>query len=635
MLQGIRERAQGWLAGIIVALICIPFALWGINQYFNITGNVSVAEVGGEEVSLQEFQRTYQQYRQQVQAIMGANVNQLNEENLKRQTLNRMIDAKLLEQLGLQAGLRISDEQVAAAIRSLDEFQREGRFAKDLYERQLQAMGFTPAAFEERLRLDMLNEQLRQSISGSLFVTPEELAQMIRLRGQKRDIAYAILLAEPVKASIQVSDQEIEKHYQENQAAFMTPERVKIAYLELSLEERAKQVAVDEPVLRSYYQSHLVNYTVPEQRNAGYLVVQVPKGAKEEVIEAARKEAAGVAERVRKGEPLEKLAKEPLGKAGLKREAGETGLLSQGVMESAFDEALFSMKTGETSDPIRTTFGFHVIQLKEIKAGGTKPFEEARGEVERAYRREQAERIFFEQAEQLASLTFENPDTLEVTSKALDLEIKESDYLSRRGEESGILTNPKVIEAAFSPEVLEERRNSEPLEIESDHLVVVRVQEHKPAEPRKLEEVRDEIINKLKLERAKSALEERGRKLLERLKAGEDRLALAKQERFEWQEAKEVDQEAGSVNRAILRAAFKLGRVSDGKPVYGGVPMGMGDYALVAVLKVQDPDPQTVEEKLRKETRDQLLASLSTREWQDFMTELRNRAQIQIHSDKL
>jgi peptidyl-prolyl cis-trans isomerase D len=305
-------------------------------------------------------------------------------------------------------------------------------------------------------------------------------------------------------------------------------------------------------------------------------------------------------------------------------------------MEPAFDEALFSMKTGETSDPIRTTFGFHVIQLKEIKAGGTKSFEEVRGEVERTYRHEQAERVFFEQAEQLANLTFENPDTLGVASKALDLEIKESDYLSRSGEEGRITANPKVIEAAFSPEVLEERRNSEPLEIESDHLVVVRVQEHKPAEPRKLEEVRDEIINKLKLERAKSALEERGRKLLERLKAGEDRLALAKQEGFEWQEAKGVDQEgAGSVNRTILRTAFKLGRVSDGKPIYSGVPMGTGDYALVTVLKVQDPDPQTVEEKLRKETRDQLLASLSTREWQDFMTELRNRAQIQIHSDKL
>lgn len=635
MLQSIRDRAQGWLAGIIVALICIPFALWGINHYFDITGNVGVAEVDGEKVSLQEFQRAYQQYRQQIRAIMGTHVNQLNEEALKRQTLNQMIDAKLLDQLGLRAGLRISDEQVAATIRSLDGFQREGAFAKDLYERQLQALGLTPAAFEERLRLDMLNEQLRQSILGSLFVAPEELARVMRLKGQKRDIAYAVLLAEPVKASIQVTEQEVEKHYQEHQEAFMIPERIKIAYLDLSLEEGAKQVAADEQVLKSYYESHLANYTMPEQRNAGYIVVQVPKEAKEEVVEAARKEAAGLAEQARKGEAFEKLAKEPLKKEGLKREAGETGLLSKGVMEPALDEPIFSMKAGEISDPIRTAFGFHVIQVKKIKEGSTKPYTEVRGEVERAYRREQAERVFFEQAEQLANLSFEHPDTLEVASKALDLEIKESDYFSRSGGESGITANAKVIEAAFSPEVLEEKRNSEPLELDNDRLVVLRVKEHVPAEPRKLEEVRVAIINELKSERAKSALEERGRRLLERLKAGEDRAALAKEAGFEWQEAKGVDREAGSVNRAILRAAFKLGRASDGKPLYSGVAMDMGDYALVAVLNVQDADPQTVDEKVRKETRDQLLGSLSIGEWRDFMTELRNRAEIQIHSDKL
>ncbi len=635
MLQGIRDRAQGWLAGIIVALICIPFALWGINEYFNIAGSVSVAQVDGEEVSLQEFQRAYQQYRQQIQSLLGTSVNQLNEEALKRQTLNQIIDARLLQQLGLRAGLRISDEQIALTIRSLEGFQREGAFAKDLYERQIQALGFTSVAFEEQLRLDMLNEQLRQGIVDTVFVTPEELARMMRLKGQKRDIGYAVLAAEPVKSSMQVTDQEIENYYNERPQAFMTPERVRIAYLDLSLDERAKQVAVDEQVLRSYYETHLANYTVAEQRNASYIVVEVPKEAKQEAVEAARKEAAGLAERARQGGSFESLVKEPLKKEGLKREAGETGFLSKGAMEPAFDEAVFSMRVGEISDPIRTAFGYHVIQLKEIKAGGTKPFLEVRDELERAYRLEEAERVFFEQAEQLANLSFEHPDTLEVAGKALGLEIKESNYLSRGGGGSGITANAKVIEAAFSPEVLEAGNNSEPLELDEDHLVVLRVKEHKPAERSTLEEVRNEIIDKLKSERAKSALEERGEKLLERLKAGEDRMALAKQEGFEWQEAKGVDQEAGNVTRAILRAAFRLGRVTNGKPLYSGVPMGTGDYALVAVLSVQDADPQTVDEKIRKETRNQLLGSLSISEWRDFMTELRNRAEIQIYSDKL
>jgi peptidyl-prolyl cis-trans isomerase D len=305
-------------------------------------------------------------------------------------------------------------------------------------------------------------------------------------------------------------------------------------------------------------------------------------------------------------------------------------------MEPAFDEALFSMKPGEISDPIRTTFGFQLLQLKQIKEGGTKPFAEARAEIEQAYRREQAERVFFEQAEQLANLSFEHPDTLEVASKALGLEIKESSYFSRAGDNvDPLLANPKIIEAAFSPEVLEEGGNSEPLELDGDRVVVLRVKEHKPAERRKLEEVHNEIGDRIKSERAKSAIAERGQRLLERLNSGEDRMALAKQEGFEWQEAKGITQEAENINRAIVRTAFKLGRVAEGKPLYGSVPIGTGDHALVAILAVQDADPKAVDEKLQKETRDHLLRSLSANEWRDFVAQLRNEATIHIYSDKL
>ena len=183
--------------------------------------------------------------------------------------------------------------------------------------------------------------------------------------------------------------------------------------------------------------------------------------------------------------------------------------------------------------------------------------------------------------------------------------------------------------------MLEEGRNSEPLELDDDRVVVLRVKEHKPAERRKLEEVRNEIGDRIKSERAKSATAERGQKLLERLNSGEDRMALAKQEGFEWQEAKGITQEAEAINRAILRTAFKLGRVAEGKPLYGSVPMGTGDYALVAILAVQDADPHAVDEKLQKETRDHLLRSLSANEWRDFVAQLRNHATIQIYSDKL
>jgi peptidyl-prolyl cis-trans isomerase D len=638
MLQNIRDRAQGWFAIVIIALICIPFALWGINEYLNVAKEVVVAEINGDKVKLQEFQRDYQQYRQQLQSMFGGNLDPslFNEERLKKETLDRMVDTRLLLQMAWKSGMRISNAQVAAAVQSLEAFHRDGKFANDLYEQRLKVTGMNPAAFEEQLRQDLLTEQLRQGISSSTFVTARELEGSARLKGQKRSIAYMVLPVDPVKPTVQVTDEEVKKYYEDHHDLFTTPEQAKIAYLDLSLDNLAKQATVNDEVLHAYYQAHESNYGLPEQRSANHILIAAPKEAGAPEVEKARKKAEEFAKLARQGGSFEEIAKKHSDDSGSKGEGGQTGFFTRGVMEKAFEDTAFSMKPGEISDPVRTDFGFHVIRLIEIKPGQIKPFAEVRGEVEQAYRLEQAEKKFYDQAEQLSNLTFENPDTLQVAADALGLPIQESDYFQRTGtkDSKDLTADTKVLTAAFSPEVLEEGTNSEPLELENSRVVVLRSRDHKPPALRTLEEVRKEVVDAVTLEKAKAVVQERAGKLLERLGGGEDHVALAQQEKLKWETVADADRQSPNVNRAVLREVFKLGRPVQ-KPLYGSVELGTGDVAVVAVLSVQDAEYKAIAEKNREALKDELMDSHSRFDWQDFMTETRGKANINLSLKEL
>jgi peptidyl-prolyl cis-trans isomerase D len=183
MLQKIRDRAQGWLATLILVGVTIPFVFWGIDEYLRMAKEVVVAEIDGEEVSLREFQHSYQRHRQQLQSLFGSNFDPklFDETQLKKETLDQLVDTRLLLQLGQRTGMRISNEQVAAAIQAEEAFQKDGKFAAPLYEQRLKSAGLNPVAFEEQLRQGLLTEQLQQMVSGSAFVTTQDLEKAARL----------------------------------------------------------------------------------------------------------------------------------------------------------------------------------------------------------------------------------------------------------------------------------------------------------------------------------------------------------------------------------------------------------------------------------------------------------------------
>ncbi len=635
MLQSLRDRAHGFLFWIIAILICIPFALVGINEYFSAASQVIVAEVNSDQLELKEFQQGYQRYRQQLQSLFGGQIPAaFNEERLKEQSLNQMVTALLELQTAREAGMRVGDREVSKTIQSLPGFQRDGKFARDLYERQIEANGMTTALFEEKVRRELLTEQLRKAVADTAFVSKQDADWAAAGDTEKRAIAYINLSAEPVKAALQIKDEDVLAYYEKHRDRYMSPELVKILYLDLSLAEMAKEVAVAEDAVKGYYDAHVENFTVPEQRRARHILIELANDASASDEAAAQTRALEILGQARGGQSFEALARERSEDLGSKAQGGDLGFFGQGVMDPAFDKTVFEMKPGELSEPVRSRFGYHLIRLEEIKAGSTKGFDEARADVEKAYRREQAERQFFDQAEQLATLTFENPDTLEVAAKQLGLSVQESEFFPRTGG-AGIAAQEKVFDAAFSPEVLEEHGNSEVLDLGDEHAVVLRVKEHRPAERRKLDEVRSEIVSAIQSEKAKAMTEQRGKALQKRLQDGEDRTKLAAAEKLEWKDVPDLGRRTDQVDPALRHSAFRLPRPAATGPSYGGVALGGGDYALIAVLGVTDGDPGKLSDKERQDTRERLQRAASDAAWQDFIAGLRANADIAIFKDKL
>ncbi len=636
MLQSIRDRAQGWLAGVIIALICIPFALWGVNEYITVSGKVTVAEVNGTELTLDDYRETYQEARRRLEALLGQNIDvgKLDEEVFKGEALKALVQGELLRQTAQSTGMRIGDVQVQAAIAAFEPFQREGKFSRDLYERQLRANGMNPVAFEERMRRDMLREQLRQGVADTAFVTEAQARALERIDRQKRDLRYVVIEADPFRKSIDVTDADIQARYDANPGGYVAPERVKVAYLELSLDALAAQVGVDEASLRAYFDTHKATYSVAEERSATYVLAPLKRDAGADAAGKAREIIAGYRDRVASGTSFEDVVKEitDAGTGGV--EGGETGFVQRGVMPKEFDEALFALEPGGVSEVFQTDYGFHLIKLLEVRAGGSRTFEEARADVERDYRRTQAEAAYYEQAERLSSLVFEQPDTLAGAADELGLTIRETDWFGRDGGD-GIAGEKAVIDATFADDVLTGGANSEAIELGDNRLVVVRVAEHRPEHRRDLAEVRDQIRGEILEDRAREQTRARGEELLRRLRAGETTEALAAAEGVKWEEAQGVVRTSPDVHRAVLRQAFKMPRPDGGAPVLAGVSLGTGDYAVVQLLAVADPDAGGIEDKSIRARREQLVETVGMGDWRAFISALEHGADVKTDPDAI
>jgi peptidyl-prolyl cis-trans isomerase D len=584
MLTAIRDRVSGWIAYFIVLLISIPFALWGIDQYFGGGDPRVAAEVNGVEIPVEAFAYQFQQQRQYLQQVYGGNLTaNVSDAAIEQAVIQGMVRAEVLQQEAQEAGYRVGDEALLYELSRIEAFQTDGQFDIQRYEQLLQAQQQTRAGFEQNLRRQLGLSYFEDGIWRSAFLPPSVKQDLLRLKNQRRDLEYFVIPADP--ASVKIGDKATSKYYEVHQDRFQTPEKVKLAYVELSEKALMNEIQADESALIEYYQSQVNRYIIPEQRKARHILLKLPEGAGQDAIRKARQRAKGLVARLRAGKDFAKLAEQYSEDALSASSGGDLGFIARGDLDPRVEDVLFTLKKGEISDPIRTDLGFQIVQLTEVKPARQKPFEDVRAEVERDYRRQEAQERFVEQAEQLLTLTYEQSGSLEPAAEALGLEIQRSGWLTR-SQGAGIASNPKIRSAAFKEDVLQGRYNSDMVELGQGHVAVLRVIEHEPAQPQPLQEVRNDIKQILAVQAAREQAAKAGRQALAKLQSGKAINDVAERYQASIETPGFVERTEAIVPQPIVAKVFALNKPSPGGATVGGVELANG-YAVIALRNVQ------------------------------------------------
>jgi peptidyl-prolyl cis-trans isomerase D len=572
MLTTIREKAQGAFAWVILLVIGVPFALWGIQNYFDAGKVAPIASVGDKDFYQNDVNRAYEQYAQQLRG-MG-----IDEQTLKAQALDKLIKDEVLLQYAHAKGLVATDQQARDFIKELDYFKVDGKFNEQRYKSLLNAQRMTSNDFVARIKNALIMQQLQESVTDTSFATAYDIESFFKIQNQQRDFEY-VTVALP-KPAEQPSNDEINAYYRQHQEQYKTPEQISVAYVELSLDTIAQKVDVTEDKLKAYYAEQKDQYSTPERRKISHILFAVNKETDDKAALAkAQKAKADLA-----GKDFAKLAAEVSDDKLTAKNGGDLGLFNAGSMEKSFEEAVGKLKLGEVSEPVKSSFGYHLVKVTELVPGETKPYESVKAEVEKAYRKSQAESVFYDSGEKLAEMSYENPGTLDSVSQALGLTVNKTGFFTKVTG-TGIAANPKIREAAFSEEVLQ-GNNSTPVEISAEHVVVLRKLEHKPAAIQPLESVKAEIVAQLQAEKAKKQALEKAQQLKEALRKGETLANLAANEKLELKKMAGYTRNKTEIPDALSEAVFKAAKPAAGKPTILIAELPDGAQAVASLTKV-------------------------------------------------
>ncbi len=626
MLQNIRDKAQGWIAYGIVILISVPFALWGIQEYLGLGSEQVAAKINGEEITQRAFENQFQRFRQQLREQLGSAYRPelFADSRLRKELLDRMVSEQLVEQVSYDMGLRVSEAEVQSAIKDIEAFQTDGRFDQDAFERAARYQGLTAAGLFEKIRKAMLIQQLPQAIAASAFVTGHETEEGQRLMNQQREFSYITVPAADYRVENPIGDDEIESYYSMNQAKFAVAERVKLEYLHLDVKSAGGTLEVTPEELRRYYDDNQEKFGLPEQRQASHILIQAPANADEKSLTEAQGKIEALAQRLAQGEDFAELAKANSQDPGSAIAGGDLGFFGKGVMDPAFEAAAFALEPGQVSEPVRSSFGFHLIKLVDIKTARVKPFDDAKREVELALRKDEGERRYFEMAERLADLSYDASDSLEPAADALDLTIQQSDWVTRdRGE--GVLASPKVLSAAFNEDVLVEGHNSELIELDSESALVLRVVEHEEAATQALSEVRERIIETLRQEYAEAQAQAEADKRKQEILDGGSLAQVAGN--FPVTGPLNVGRGDRSTPRELIAAVFTSPKPVEGVVTVDSVRLSNGDVALYALHQVQEGGTGQADNGMLQQ---RLSRNLERSLYDGLVADLKTRADIEI-----
>jgi len=647
VLQSIRERLTGILAFAILGILIIPFALVGVTQYFTAADSNIVARVNETDISTNDFNQSFSNYRRRMQSIMGAAYDpvQFDQLTVRRQHLDSLIDQELITQAADSMGLDVDDETLAEEIRKIPAFQVDGQFNADVYQSRLASQGLSPTQFQREMRSQFVIGQLPRNISASSIATPAEMKEFVALAEQSRTFS-ATLVPAVVPETLPVFDEEIISAWYESHAdAYQSEEQVIIEYIELDAAFLPAGSPPEEDYLREQFEAQKGRFISPEQRHVAHILIEVAADADEAVKETARQTAEDLSKRAVAGEDFAGLAKENSQDMGSAAEGGDLGWVEPDVMVKAFENAMYELSMASPiSEPVQTGFGWHVIKLLEIRESSGMSFDEARMLLIEEYEEEEAARAFLEQADRLVDLIYEDPTTLESAAMVMELPVNTAGPFSRTGG-VGVAANAEVIEASFSDLVLLQGSVSDPVNLDENRLVMIRLSEHLPVALKPLDEVRNEIVATLSDNLARDKAEAQATELLAALKSGasensegeseaSDFEALVAEAGLEHARHEAIKRNSFLPDATLVQEIFRLQTPAEGASVQVVLPTGNG-FAVVELSAVAKGEIEQGALLAQQQYERVLANSSASQETFALMRQLRANAEVKVYEERI
>lgn len=625
MLQNIRDNSQGLVAKIIIGFVIITFALFGAEAIFqNIASSNDVATVDGEEITESRLQQAMFLQKRQMLSQMGENADpSLIDDNMVREpALKSLIDQTVLLNEARESEIVASQTYINQQITENPSFQENGQFSPELYQSLLRSSGFSPKMYMQLLKDELTIKQLSAGIASSAFITERELEATHALLQQKRDVAYITLSKSDYEKGIDVTDAEAEAYYNDNEQKYYTKESVEAEYIELKLSDFYQPVETD--LVKEQYDADLAAFEPVVEKRVSHIMLELNDDSnKQEAIDTLN----NLKTKISSPEEFASLAKTESEDLGSKEMGGDLGFTKGDTFPESFETAIVDLKKGEISAPFETDQGVHIVMVTELTETEFDSFDVASKRIEERIQRQQAEPLYLEAIEQLGDLTYTS-NGLEDAAQALSLKVATTAPIQRQAP-SGIATDPKVMKALYSDDVLKEKNNSQVIELSDTDAIVVRVGKHNLPKLKALAEVKDDVVIQVKTAKAQEQMKAKIDSLMSEVKAGKSLASLAKAASLSYESKVGVKRQGGDLSFELQQAAFELPDPGAGVTMIDSVTLANGDMKLFTVSNVSSSSSD--EDKLQQQAMKQFIAqSIGMETFAAYKAFLDEKADIEI-----
>jgi len=602
------------LLQIMLGLIAITFATWGIESYTRYGGtHDAVASVNGSDISRREFDEQLRAQQESLARMFGGRIDlaALDTPDTRRAVLDQMISERVVATEAARRNLYLDDKRLGEWIMSVPEFQENGKFSERQFENIARSQNppLTARQFAERLRQNIALQQLPGAIGETAIVPHAVAARLAAIEAEQREVAEARIAAKDFLAKATVEPAELKQYYDAHLGDFRTPERVRAEYVVLSAESLAKQEPVSDAELKKAYEERASAFRVDEQRRASHILVKTKEEA-DKILAEVKKNPNAFAE----------LAKKNSQDPGSAEKGGDLGWFSRGNMVKPFEDAVFSMKPGELRIA-QSEFGFHVIKLTGVQEGKQRSFDEVKKDLAADLAKQKGQKKFAESSDAFGNMVYEQSDSLKPVAERYKLQIQTTGWITRSAhQELGALDNPKLLSALFSQDAIANKRNTDAIEVAPNTLVAARVVAHEAEKQRSFDEVKDEIAEILRRQQAAKLAEQEGSAKLARLQKGESvELSWSAPKLVSRRDAQGLPNDV--LGKVVAADVSKL-------PTYVGMPMADSGYLLLRITKVVEGKPAPDD----KQRDARLAATLGGAQFESYLASLKGRASITIDS---